>query len=147
MARLRSREYNEESIKLDDVTEEPMNSFREARREVRETEGIEKVRTWLRFHLMEPRFDHPRAIMPNLRMKKEHAALIASYLTEAPEEISFFQPVKDRIADWIPVPRQRHLLLFMCIGIVMGSFGSACLFAIGSWWRGRGAGSAAVEQS
>ncbi|MGH7849901.1 MAG: PQQ-dependent sugar dehydrogenase [Thermodesulfobacteriota bacterium] len=78
--RITSPEYSDSVSELDKIGREPFSSFREARREVLETQGLDKVRTWITYRIMEPRFDTPHARMPNMGISERDARMIADYL-------------------------------------------------------------------
>lgn len=80
LQRLDSPEYRETVKKLDELDIEPYKTFRHARQEVLLKEGIDKVRTWVKFRLLEPRFDNPYSQMPNLGLTDHETTLLADYL-------------------------------------------------------------------
>ena len=80
LQRLDSPEYRETVKKLDELDIEPYKTFRHARQEVLRKEGIDKVRTWVKFRLLEPRFDNPYSQMPNLGLTDHEATLLSDYL-------------------------------------------------------------------
>lgn len=80
LQRLDSPEYRETVKKLDELDIEPYKTFRHARQEVLQKEGIDKVRTWVKFRLLEPRFDNPYSQMPNLGLTDHEATLLSDYL-------------------------------------------------------------------
>ena len=80
LQRLDSPEYRETVKKLDELDIEPYKTFRHARQEVLQKEGIDKVRTWVKFRLLEPRFDNPYSQMPNLGLTDHETTLLADYL-------------------------------------------------------------------
>lgn len=78
--RLSSEEYSARVAEVDRLDEAPFNQYTEARQEVLQAEGRDKVRTWLEYRLQEPRFDHPSSQMPNLGLSEEEAERIAALL-------------------------------------------------------------------
>lgn len=102
LKRLDSPEYRETVKKLDGLDMEPYKEYSHARQEVLQKEGIDKVRTWVKFRLLEPKFDNPYSQMPKLGLTDHEAALLADYLVkdnlkeaepenaahQAPEEIA-----------------------------------------------------------
>lgn len=66
---------------LDDRDDEPFRSYRSARREVLAARGDDRLRVWLTYHLLEPRFDNPDALMPNPGLTAAEAQTLARYLT------------------------------------------------------------------
>jgi hypothetical protein len=101
LQRLDSPEYRETVKKLDGLDIEPYKTYRHARQEVLEKEGIDKVRTWVKFRLLEPGFDNPYSQMPNLGLTDHEAALLADYLIKddamvaAPETAAPASPQKE----------------------------------------------------
>ena len=118
-ARLSSKEYGRAIEEIDLLDREPFVSFREARREVLDAEGLDRVETWLKYRILEPRFDNPDAQMPNLGLSEEEAAAIAAFLAggEA-DSTGFIGNIKE---DLFPSPaRRRHLLYFFIVGFGLG---------------------------
>jgi glucose/arabinose dehydrogenase len=83
MQRLESREYAESVAELDTVTDPAISTWRAARHAVLEAKGSERVRRWLTYRIMNPRFDSPAAMMPNLGVTEYQATLVASHLMDA----------------------------------------------------------------
>jgi hypothetical protein len=79
-ARLENDRYRRAMALLDTSTTEPFVSTRPWRAEVAAAVGRAKLRTWVEFHVREPKFDNPNAQMPNLAVSADHAADIAEYL-------------------------------------------------------------------
>lgn len=123
-ARLESEAYVRNVTELDSLHREPFRRFREARAEVLRASGREKVRTWMIYRLMEPKFDNPAAQMPNLGLSKAEATLLTDHLLEQ-------RPATPRSSDALsqarpgplrPRPlRYRHLLLAFVGGLVVGA--------------------------
>lgn len=78
--RLASAEYLQRLAALDARPEEAMRRWRRARAEVRATEGVERLRSWLRWHLIEPRFDEPDARMPSMGLTEEQIETVSRFL-------------------------------------------------------------------
>jgi len=78
--RLGSAAYRNRVKELDQLETEPYKSYREERAEVLGKSGIERVRTWTKYHIMEPKFDNPESAMPNLGINNEEAEMITLYL-------------------------------------------------------------------
>ena len=79
--KLRSPEYISLVNQLNQSEEQPFLAFRDARTEILQLEGIEQVRRWIYYRLIEPRFDDPNANMPNLGLSDSQARSISDYLT------------------------------------------------------------------
>ena len=83
--RLHAQAYAESVSELDRLEGEPFRRFRAARAEVLQASGRQKLRAWMTYHLMEPKFDNPESQMPNLGLSRAEATLITDYLLrEAP---------------------------------------------------------------
>lgn len=80
--RLRSAEYLESVRAIDELDGEPFRSFTEERDSVLAASGLEQVRRWIKYRLMEPRFDQQTSSMPNPNITEHEAELIAEYLVE-----------------------------------------------------------------
>ena len=91
-SRLLSKEYIRSIKKLDEVKLVPYTEFRGARGRVLKAEGMDRVRVWMKYHLVEPSFDNPSAQMPNLALTAEEAVLISNLLLGPAEE----DPVETR---------------------------------------------------
>jgi hypothetical protein len=84
--RLGSKEYRARVKELDGLETEPYKNYREERAEVLGKRGIERVRTWTKYHIMEPKFDNPESAMPNLGINDKEAEMITLYLVpDAPD--------------------------------------------------------------
>lgn len=117
--RLNSEAYIEHLAEIDRLDREPFRSFREARVEVLQAENREKLRTWMIYHIMEPRFDNPYSQMPNLGLSKTEATVITDYLLK---EKSFTERGKEAILQVLPAsPLPRHLFFAFGGGFVAGA--------------------------
>lgn len=129
--RVHSQAYLQLLDEIDKLEQEPYISYRTARDEVRQSENMERIRTWIIYHLMEPRFDNPNSQMPNLGLTKAQATLLTDYLIG--EEEGFFDWLLDRINGRLPpVLSLRHLLYAAVAGGVAGV--GAVLALWGLWW-------------
>jgi glucose/arabinose dehydrogenase len=116
--RITSPEYSELAGELDEIDREPFKSYREARREVLEKSGPDKVRTWIKYRLMEPRFDNPYARMPNMGITEPNALMVADYLLG---EVRIYQNRPDMrvrrfMQRFIPVLMYRHIVFSFALG-------------------------------
>lgn len=84
--RLASAGYKKRIIELDGLEKEPYKSYREERAEVLGKSGIERVRTWTKYHIMEPKFDNPDSAMPNLGLNEKEAEMITLFLVPDPPD-------------------------------------------------------------
>ena len=126
--RLNSEEYDRISMELDLLDREPFVSFRQARQAIRQAQGLEKSRLWLRYRILEPRFDDPNAQMPNLGLTEDQALSIAAFLVETPKaegSQGFFNRVTDWSDGFLPRPTRanakRYAAAVLGIGILLGA--------------------------
>ncbi|HSF39166.1 MAG TPA: PQQ-dependent sugar dehydrogenase [Thermoanaerobaculia bacterium] len=120
-SRLASPEYARRIAEVDRLEREPFVHYREARRQVLKAEGHARVRTWIKFHVMEPRFDNPHSQMPNLGIPEPRAEAIAGYLA-GPEETAQEGGIGALLRRLLPErPWRRHLALFFGYGFLAGS--------------------------
>lgn len=80
ITRLDSATYQRSLRGVDSLKTAPQNCFREARQEVLSKAGTERARVWMKYHIMEPKFDRMSASMPNLGLTAGEAEEIANYL-------------------------------------------------------------------
>ena len=122
--RLDSPEYLQNIEDIDRLDREPFTSFRQARRDVLNSEGIEQVRTWLEYRIQDPRFDNAAAVMPTLGLSRQEAELIADFLLTPPETKGFIDRWIERGGKLFPRPRKRHLAYYFRAGFILGGAGS-----------------------
>jgi glucose/arabinose dehydrogenase len=126
--RLNSAEYLQSLQEVDLLDREPFVNFKEARREVLQAEGQERIRTWMIYHIMEPKFDNPNSLMPNMGLSRAEATAITDYLLQ---EQSFTERTKNYVMPYLPaVLLPRHLLFAFGIGLIAGILGYISLLAI-----------------
>jgi glucose/arabinose dehydrogenase len=134
LTRLDSSEYPLRSRLIDELDLEPYTNFREARRQVLAAQGKERARLWMKYHVLEPRFDQTASAMPTLDLTESEAEEIANYLMRRNLGDIGVRGFFMRVAQpylYGPASR-RHLPGAFAMG-----FGSACvfLFAARSWRR------------
>ncbi len=78
--RLESEAYLTAVKDVDLLESEPFPAYAQQRQAVLTAEGREKVRLWMKLHILEPRFDNPGSMMPNLGLSEREAGLITDYL-------------------------------------------------------------------
>lgn len=85
-SRLSQRVNNDAYIRsldvIDQLTSEPQASFRAARDAIRQAQGDERVRLWLKYRVLEPRFDNTTTPMPNVGLSEQEADVLAAYLLD-----------------------------------------------------------------
>jgi hypothetical protein len=121
---LSSDAYRRSLEQIDALTDEPYTSFRDERKQVLAAEGKERVRLWLKYRILEPRFDTSVSLMPNQGVSEVHAARLADYFVEqgwgrAGLPISNDGALAQARA-WFPAPRYRHLAFAIVIGLAVG---------------------------
>ena len=78
--RLNSADYVDSVARIDALGREPFSSFRDARHEVLAASEFEKAGVWIKYKLIEPRFDNPNARMPKLGLSEDQATAVSEYL-------------------------------------------------------------------
>lgn len=112
--RLDSAGYKNRVIELDRLENDPYKSYREERAEVLGKSGIERVRTWTKYHIMEPKFDNPDSAMPNLGLNEKEAEMITLFLVPDPPDTR--TEVYHDFNDVIPQLRYRYLVYAFFLG-------------------------------
>jgi len=120
-ARLGSAEYRHSVDSVDALPAEPFLSTRKARHHVLALDGMDRVRLWVRYHILQPKFDNPKSQMPALDLTEDQAVALTDFLLAEPST----RPRKRRI------PRRRLALVFL-VGVVAGGAGAT---AAAWWWR------------
>ena len=128
-SRLSSSEYEADLRTVDDLSREPFTSYREARAQILQLEGIDRVRLWLENRLREPRFDDPGARMPKPNLTTDEILILTDFfMTTEETNQSDPGPVDDRkyrlrigCGALLPEPMGiRHLASFLIAGAVIG---------------------------
>lgn len=115
MANLEKDDYIKTLDEIDKMDKEPFLSYKKARQEMRDKAGLERAKLWIKYHIIEPRFDNPYSQMPNLGLTDSEATLITNYLFSKrgkKQEFSF--------KNLIPKPRKRHIVFAFAGGLVLG---------------------------
>ncbi|MGH7849571.1 MAG: PQQ-dependent sugar dehydrogenase [Thermodesulfobacteriota bacterium] len=112
--RLSSGEYIKSVKDLDTRENEPYKDYREERSEVLRKKGIDKVRTWVKYHIMQPKFDNPDSQMPNLGISDRDAESISLFLV--PDEPDSRVSVWRILHDVYPMLRYRHMVYSFLLG-------------------------------
>ncbi len=125
--RLLSSAYVQNTVKLDELDIEPYKSYKDARKEVLERDGMDRVKLWVKYHILEPKFDNPYSIMPNMGLTDDEAGAITDFLIG--KDTSFQSEMRrtawDSVTSYIPELRYRHLIYSFLAGL-----GFALLIAI-----------------
>jgi glucose/arabinose dehydrogenase len=124
-SRLDSERYVETVAAVDRLEREPYVSYRRARAEVLRAAGEQKVRTWLKYRIVEPRFDDPGAQMPNLGVSEAEARVITAYLLREDGEggdVGIVERAKGALVWVLPSNAgPRELVLFFAGGFLLGA--------------------------
>ena len=124
-SRLQSDAYRQSVQALDLLDQEPFRSFRAARRQVLGTAGLDQVQVWIKYHLLEPKFDNPYAQMPNPGLTDAEAAKIGDFLVE-----DYRASTSPGRFWWQIVPiLNSHLILYGLGSFLVGGF----LFSLANW--------------
>ncbi len=83
--RLSASNYKERLQQMEQQTNPIAVQFKQARQQLRELEGQEKIKIWLRFHLKEPRFDFPQSQKPNLQLSNVQIEALTDFLIQLPD--------------------------------------------------------------
>lgn len=126
--KLNSPDYFQAVRQVDLIDREPFVNYREARSEVLEAEGQDRLRTWMIYHIMEPKFDNPNSLMPNMGLSRAEATAITDYLLQ---ERRVTERIKDTLLSFFPAfILPRHLLFAFALGLVAGILGYLILIVI-----------------
>ena len=110
-ARLESDAYVASIAALDTVSDTLVSRWRNARRDVLAAKGDDKMRRWLRYRIMNPRFDSPDAKMPDLGVTEYEATLLAAHLMDDEPELAG--------TAWSKAPRHWHAVVALLVGILI----------------------------
>lgn len=130
---LNSSDYTLSVEEINELDSAPFARYRSARQEVLDAEGIDKVRTWIKYRIQEPRFDRSSSAMPNLGIGPEEAEIIADFLVEGADSESR-DPIRklfDRLSG--ESIGRKDLALFFVIGSVGGAIGTILLVSVVVW--------------
>jgi hypothetical protein len=112
---LNSDGYLQSLAELDLLDTSPQSDYASARQEVVSAEGMDRIRTWIQYRLLQPRFDNTYAQMPVLDITPEEAEAIASFLV-TPQETSGLERI-------VAVVRDRRSILLLSSGFGAGALG------------------------
>jgi len=80
--RLQSEDYERQVAKVDRLRTAPYDAYRDERRRVLSKAGNERLVEWIKYKILEPKFDDPSAQMPDVGASEKDAEVIADYLGE-----------------------------------------------------------------
>ena len=132
-ARLGSAAYRRSSEALDALDREPFVSSRAARQEIRDATGSRQLELWIEHHILEPRFDHPDALMPSLQISAARASFIAQELVGGASSPRPSPQVRRRLAALV----RRNTLTALLAAAAVGALSGAAAVAVLARWRRR----------
>lgn len=130
-ARLNDAGYLAQLDAVDAMTVEPQVSQRPARDALRHAEGMQRVRLWVRHHLLEPRFDRAQSMMPTLGLSDQEADVLTEWLIAPGLEPG--ADTRARVGGLLPEPTRMNMALMFLAG---GACGVVGWIALG-WMRRR----------
>ncbi|MGH8502576.1 MAG: PQQ-dependent sugar dehydrogenase [Gammaproteobacteria bacterium] len=113
--RVNSEAFLESLQELDARDEAPFNRFEQARDRLAEAQGLERVRLYVKYQILEPRFDGPASAMPNLGLTEGEADAITGFLLGEADK-GFVDKLKERLFR----NEQRRLALAFVAGLCVG---------------------------
>lgn len=128
LKKISSKTYVKSMRALDARNEQPFKRYRQARNEVVEAHGLDRVRIWMKYHLLEPRFDRLYSAMPNMGLQPVEARAITHVLLEDAEGGTLEQKIKY----WLPEPRYRYFAYTFVMGLILG-----LPAGLAPWWIAR----------
>ncbi|MCB0168900.1 MAG: PQQ-dependent sugar dehydrogenase [Anaerolineae bacterium] len=128
-ARLDAPSYKLVVDEINKLDREPFTDYKEAREEILAAQDLDKVRLWVKYHILEPKFDNAYSQMPNMGLTEQEASLVADYLIK-PNQDEANQGFLTRVRKQL-LPRDlsgRHLVFSFAFGFMV-----AILLAA-AWW-------------
>lgn len=113
---------------VDAMTIEPQLSHKPTRDALREAEGMDRVRLWVRSHLLEPRFDRGHSMMPTLGLSEPEADALTDWLLAPGLETG--ADTRARLGGLMPEPTRKNMAYMFIAGGVCGVCGLAALMWI-----------------
>jgi hypothetical protein len=123
--RLTTEEYRRSVLELDARDDEPYASHRDARSDVLAAEGRERVRRWLKYRILEPRFDTTTSLMPNQGITEDEAERLADYFVDKGWDAAATAAASRwlaRVEATLPRPRHRHFVVTFVLGLAVGGW-------------------------
>jgi len=142
LPRVRERIFSDAYLQWLDELDRSSNpvlvATRDARDEVRQARGEDRLRAWFKHRILHPRFDTPDSAMPVLGLPEHEAEAMAAYLANGDRAPSAAKAAKQWIAQWIPYPiRVIHLAEAFVAGAVAMLLAGGAVWLILRWRRGR----------
>jgi glucose/arabinose dehydrogenase len=133
LVRLHTKDYLDQLAEIEGLQIRPYTDYKEARRQVMAASGMDQARLWIKYHVLEPKFDKISSAMPNLDLTEPEARQIAEYLVRRNiGDIGVRGFFKSLILPYVYGPAsRRHLPGAFALGFV-----AACgLFVVGHFGR------------
>lgn len=127
--RLNSADYLISLDSVDLIAEEPFISFTEERDTLRYLSNSMRIKQWMEYRLLEPRFDDPYAQMPKLELTQGEAKKIADFLLDQPNLSIRIKDVLRRLLP--PSVSWWHLFYALLTGVGVALIGLLILRATG----------------
>lgn len=117
-------EYVKYIDNLDQSGFEPYKDSKKDRNEVLSKKGMDRVTTWVKYHILEPKFDNPGSQMPNMGLTVDEADFLADFLVNQKNEP---EPGMKEVLlglenGHFPVPRYRYVVYSFFIGVFITLF-------------------------
>lgn len=127
--KLKSTEFRQQMTDIDALSADPFPAFREARQSLRDLQGAEAVRAYIKYQILEPRFANTQTQMPNMGLSEAEAEAVTGFLMAGPHEKEDNRPAVVRfLSNVLPSPRHEY---------IAGAFILGMLLAL-AWCRWRG---------
>jgi len=131
-----SADYRKNVEQIDALDTDPWASYREARLDVLNADGDERIRRWVTYRILEPRFDRETSLMPRLNVTRSEAQLIARHLIRDTRNQSV-ERILGKIFPARSALRRRHLAIYLAAGILFGAIGAISFAWFLTHMRGR----------
>lgn len=122
LEQIENPKYLDQLREIDALSPEPFIRYRKAREEIRTATGLEKARLWIKYRLLEPKFDRTVVAMPNLGLTEDEAETIASWMIEP----STGERLQLHVRPLLGVEAKRSMMMFGT-GALAGSLVAAGL--------------------
>jgi hypothetical protein len=119
-AMLNSTEFKQQLTDVDALATDPYPAFKAARQSLRDLQGAEAVRAYIRNKLLEPRFANPQTQMPNLGLSEAEADAITGFLMSDPHEKKDPRPaIVQFLSRVLPEPKHEYIVAAFVLGMLL----------------------------
>lgn len=117
-AKLAKEVYSEVVKKVDELDEELYKKYKDIRHQILNATGQKKLKLWVKYHILEPKFDNPQTQMPNMSLTESEADLVTNYLFSKAKNVErgFMGKIKSKL----PKPKYWHMLVLAVAGFFAG---------------------------